>query len=165
MPHRALRSAPLIFAAFLFAGPAAAQSDAPLLQDTVDCSEPAEFTHVLTGAPLRQFMPDEEITPAVEGFHCSGENPYSGEEEAIADGKGLYNPLCAGCHMPDGSGHMGPSLIDDTLKYERVATAHGEFEVVYGGAAGAMQPMGQRFTQDDILKIMAFVETLGAPSE
>jgi cytochrome c-L len=67
--------------------------------------------------------------------------------------------------MPDGSGRMGPSLIDDTLKYERVATAHGEFEVIYGGAAGAMQAMGQRFTQDEILKIMAFVETLGAPAE
>jgi cytochrome c-L len=165
MSHRALPAAPLILSALLFAGPAAAQSDAPLLQDSVDCPEPPEFTQVLTGEPLPWLMPEEEITPAVEALHCSGENAYSGDEEAIADGKGLYNPLCAGCHMPDGSGRMGPSLIDDTLKYERVATAHGEFEVIYGGAAGAMQAMGQRFTQDEILKIMAFVETLGAPAE
>ncbi len=165
MLHRALPAAPLILSALLLAGPAAAQSDAPLLQDIAECPEPVEFTHVLTGKPLPQFMPDEEITPAVEAFHCSGENPYSGDEEAIAAGKGLYNPLCAGCHMPDGAGRMGPSLVDDTIKYERVATAHGEFEVIYGGAAGAMQPMGQRFTQDEILKIMAFVETLGPPAE
>ena len=59
-----------------------------------------------------------------------------------------------------GEGRIGPSLIDETVKYERVATEHGEFEVIYGGATGAMQPMGRRFDQDQILKIMAYVETL-----
>jgi len=167
MSPRALPPALLLLSPLLLpAEPAAAQSgDEPLLQESVDCPESAAFVHVLTGMPLPQLMPDEEITPAVEEFHCSGENPYSGDEQAIAEGKGLYNPLCAGCHMPDGSGRMGPSLIDSTLKHERVTTAHGEFEVIYGGAAGAMQPMGRRFTQDEILKIMAFVETLGAPTE
>jgi cytochrome c-L len=36
------------------------------------------------------------------------------------------------------------------------------FEIIYGGAAGAMQPFGKRMDQDDILRIMAFVETLRA---
>jgi cytochrome c-L len=57
---------------------------------------------------------------------------------------------------------MGPNIVDDTHKYERVATEHGEFEVIYGGAAGAMQAMGKRFDQDQILKIMAYVNTLAA---
>jgi hypothetical protein len=34
--------------------------------------------------------------------------------------------------------------------------------VIYGGAAGAMQPMGRRFTQDEILRIMAYVDSIGA---
>jgi cytochrome c-L len=44
--------------------------------------------------------------------------------------------------------------------YPRVTTDKGLFEVVFGGAAGAMQPFGQRMTQDQILKAMAYVRTL-----
>jgi cytochrome c-L len=96
----------------------------------------------------------------VENFHCTGENAYNADQAAIAEGKTLFR-LCASCHGPNGEGRIGPSLIDENVKYERVATEHGEFEVVYGGAAGAMQPMGRRFTQDEILKIMGYVESLG----
>jgi cytochrome c-L len=150
----------LLLAAATSIPPALAQADAPLLEDSAgECPEPLTFTHVLTGDPLPQYKPDEEITPAVAEFHCSGENPYSGNDEAVADGQGLFR-LCASCHGLRGEGRIGPRLTDETVKYERVANAHGEFEVVYGGAAGAMQPMGRRFTQDEILRIMAYVETL-----
>ncbi|HEX9905196.1 MAG TPA: c-type cytochrome [Propylenella sp.] len=139
---------------------AAAASARALLQDSAgDCDDPLPFVHVLTGEPLSHYKPDEEITPAVDEFHCSGENPYDGDEEAAASGKPLFR-LCAGCHMPDGTGRIGPSLVDDQHKYPRVATDHGEFEVIYGGAAGAMQPFGRRFTQDEILRIMTYVEEL-----
>lgn len=142
------------------AWPAAAQET---LSETAvgDCAEPLEFTHVLSGDPLPVYKKDEEITDAVETFHCTGENPYSGDEAAIADGKKDFK-LCGSCHNPDGTGRIGPNIVDDQHKYERVATPKGEFEVIYGGAAGAMQPMGRRFTQDQILKIMAYVETLGS---
>jgi cytochrome c-L len=154
------RTAALVFSFFALAGTAVAQDGTALLQESAgECAEPLPFTHVLTNEPLPQYKPDEEITPAVNEFHCSGENPYSGDEQAAADGKTLFR-LCASCHGPNGEGRIGPSLIDETVKYERVATAHGEFEVVYGGAAGAMQPMGRRFTQDQILRIMAYIETL-----
>ena len=155
-----IRSAVSILAAMLASASASAQSNPPLLQDSAgECSEKLPLAHVLTGKPLPQYKADEEITPAVVDFHCSGENPYKGDEQAAADGKKLYT-LCAGCHLPDGSGRMGPNLVDDIHKYEQVATDRGEFEVIYGGAAGAMQPMGRRFTQDQILRIMAYVSTL-----
>ena len=35
----------------------------------------------------------------------------------------------------------------------------GLFDVVFGGAAGAMQPFSKRLTQDEILKIMAYVRS------
>jgi len=158
----------LLFAATLclsspcLAQNAAASEEAKLLQDSAgDCADQLAFTHVLTGDPLTVLRPDEEITPAVNTFHCTGENPYNGDETAIAEGKKLFG-LCAGCHMPDGTGRMGPNIVDDAHKYERVATAHGEFEVIYGGAAGAMQSFGTRFDQDEILKIMAYVGMLAA---
>jgi cytochrome c-L len=155
----------LTFAASMWLwSPSQAQEAAAgkLLRDSpADCAEPLTFTHVLTGDPLPVFRPQEEITPAVKAFHCNGENPYNGEETMIAEGKKLFT-LCAGCHMPDGTGRIGPNIVDDTHKYERVATEHGEFEVIYGGAAGAMQAFGKRFDQDQILKIMAYVKTLAA---
>jgi cytochrome c(L) len=153
--------------AVLLGAPAMAQTasggNAPLLQDSAagDCPKPVGFMHVLRNQPLPQYKPDEEITPAVDEFHCSGKNAYDGDEQAQAEGKTLFR-LCATCHGTNAEGRIGPSLVDETVKYERVATDHGEFEVIYGGAAGAMQPMGRRFTQDEILKIMTYVESLSA---
>ncbi len=121
------------------------------------------FRHALDGKPLdMNFRPDQQITPAVEEFHRTAENPYSGDEQAIAKGKPLYERLCAACHLRDGTGRIGPNLVDDHVKYPQVATDKGMFEVIYGGAAGAMQAFGRRIDQDQILKVMAYLETLGA---
>ena len=60
----------------------------------------------------------------------------------------------------DGTGRIGPNLTDALVTHPRVATDAGMFEVIYGGAAGAMQPFGSRLTQEEILRVMAFVETL-----
>ncbi len=58
------------------------------------------------------------------------------------------------------AGRLGPSLIDDTWRYPRTGTDRGMFEVIYAGAAGAMQAFGRRMDQDDILRVMAYIETL-----
>jgi cytochrome c-L len=62
--------------------------------------------------------------------------------------------------MPDGSGGMGASLIGDKHIYPRITKDTGWFEVVFGGASGAMQPFGLRMSQDQILRVMAYVRTL-----
>jgi len=124
--------------------------------------EPLHFGHVFDDAPLDVTTPrsGETFTEAVRTFHATGLNPYAGDADAIAAGKPLYDRHCQACHMPDGRGRMGPSLIDDTYQYPRSATDKGFFEVIYGGAAGAMQGFARRVDQDDLLKIMAYVETL-----
>lgn len=76
------------------------------------------------------------------------------------DGKVLPDPFLEACHLPDGSGRIGPSLIGDTHHYPRFTTDKGIFEIVYGGATGAMQPFGKRLTQDQILKVIAYVRSL-----
>jgi cytochrome c-L len=124
--------------------------------------EPLLFTHVLDDSPLDVLTPrpDEEFTEEVNEFHVTGDNPYSGDAEAIAEGQRHYNRWCQACHLADGSGRIGPPLNRATVRHARAATDKGMFEIIYGGAAGAMQPFGKRMDQDDILRIMAFMETL-----
>lgn len=120
------------------------------------------FRHVLDNRPIElTFLPDQTITPAVETFHETGENPYKGDEAAIATGKQLFKKWCQSCHLADGSGRIGPNLTDDHWRYPRTATDQGKFEIIYAGGAGAMQAFGKRLDQDAILKIMAFLDTLG----
>jgi cytochrome c-L len=120
-----------------------------------------QFTNALDDSPLEiKLLPDEKITEGVQKFYDTGENPYKGDAQALAAGKDLYDTYCQACHLPDGSGRIGPSLIGDTHHYPRFTTDKGIFEIVYGGAAGAMQPFGKRLTQDQILHITAYVRSL-----
>ena len=127
----------------------------------VAAATPPQFTSPLDNGPLEiKTLPDEQITEAVQKFYDSGENPYKGDSVALTKGKDLYQTYCQACHLPDGSGRIGPSLISDTHHYPRFTTDKGMFEIIYGGATGAMQPFGKRLTQDQILQVMAYVRTL-----
>ena len=118
-----------------------------------------EFLDPLTNEPLEIELPPD-ASEAVASFHETGENPYAGDERAISDGKRIYGRWCQACHLPDGSGRIGPNLNDDQWKYARTGTDVGQFEIVYAGGAGAMQAFGTRLSQDEILQVIAFVETL-----
>jgi cytochrome c-L len=124
-------------------------------------SQEQEFHHVFDNSRLDvSAKPNEPFTDAVKEFHRTAKNPYNGKQEALDEGKKLYDETCAACHMPDGSGGMGAKLNGPQHVYPRVTTDKGLFEVIFGGAAGAMQPFGLRMSQDQILKTMAYVRTL-----
>lgn len=119
------------------------------------------FQSVLDNRPLAlNKMAGEKITEAVSQFHKTANNPYKGNRAAIAAGKPVYDQWCASCHLANATGRMGSNLVDAQVTYPRVKTDLGTFEVIYGGATGAMQAFGDRISQDDILKIMAYLETL-----
>lgn len=119
------------------------------------------FRHVVDDAPLDVTLrPTEPATEAVKQFHATGTNPYVGNPDAIAEGKRHYDAWCQACHLPDGSGRIGPSLIDAVYGYERTKTDVGMFEIIYAGGTGAMQPVRDRLTQDQILKVIAYVHSL-----
>jgi cytochrome c-L len=122
------------------------------------------FRHAFDQSPL-DVSPKagEVLTPEVQEFHKTGRNPYAGKPDIVAQGKKIYAEYCEACHLPDGSGGMGASLIADKHVYAQVKTDTGLFEVVFGGAAGAMQPFSKRMTQDEILKVTAYVRTLMKP--
>ena len=125
-------------------------------------AEPIVFRHVLDNSPLEvKPRPNEVETEAVKSFKETGKNPYLGDEQALAEGKKLYRVECQACHLPDGARRIGPTLIADSWKYERAATDVGMFEILYGGASGAMQSFARRgMTQDQMLKVIAYVRSL-----
>ena len=105
--------------------------------------------------------PNEVETEAVKEFKATGKNVYVGQEQALGDGRKLYQTHCQTCHLPDGSGRMGPSLIGNKWVRERAATDVGMFEIIYGGSSGAMQSFARRgMTQDEMLRIIAYVRSL-----
>ena len=122
---------------------------------------PVTLRHPLDNEPLKlDLMPSDSGTPQVASFLESGKNPYTGQAAAIATGKDSYQKLCAGCHLADGTGRIGSNLVDDEIRYPRANSDVGMFELIYAGASGAMQPFGDKASQDDILKMMAFIESL-----
>jgi cytochrome c-L len=151
--------AALAFAGVL-AGGALAQDQA---QDELerDAAGNIVFLHALDNQPIEfDLRPDEEITPAVDQFHQTAENAYSGDPAAIEAGEEIYRRLCQACHLPDGSGRIGPSLVDGAPARARTGTDRGRFEIIYAGGAGAMQAFGRRLDQDEILQVMAYLEVL-----
>ena len=141
------------------------QETALTVQQITEATTPGggapSFRNALTNAPFETNMyPNETVTPKVLDFHRTGNNPFKGEANAAAAGRVLYDQWCASCHLSDATGRIGPNLVDQQYVHPRVATEPGTFEVIYAGGAGAMQPFGNRLTQEEILKIMAFLETL-----
>lgn len=120
-----------------------------------------EFRSALDDSPL-DVTPaaGQTVTDTVKQFHETGVNAYDGNAEAIAAGKELYDPNCQVCHGKTGGGGMGLNLVDDKVAYPRVTTDVGMFEVIYGGASGAMRGFKDRLTQDQILQVIAYVRSL-----
>jgi len=109
---------------------------------------------------LFQNLRSTRETELAEDFPIHVVCQWIGNTQAIAEGKTAYVQWCAGCHLDDGTGRIGSNLVDDEYRYQRTNTDVGLFEVIYAGATGAMQAFGDRVSQDDILKIIAYMKTL-----
>ena len=119
------------------------------------------FQSALDNKPLKIVpMAGERVSAQATQFQKTGVNPYKGNTAAATAGKAVYQQWCAACHLADGTGRIGSNLVDNTYTYPRVKTDVGTFEAIYGGASGAMQSFGGRVSQDDILKIMTYIESL-----
>jgi cytochrome c-L len=149
-----MRPSTLLGLAALAAVPALAQQ-APSAQPAA--SGPVEFRTLIGDKPIE--IPADQVTPAFERFRQTGENPYAGDPAAVAEGKKLYAKLCQACHMPDGSGRIGPSLRDDQWRHPRLDTEAGRFEIIHSGGAGAMQAFSPRMSLDEILQVMAYIDS------
>jgi cytochrome c oxidase cbb3-type subunit 3 len=85
-------------------------------------------------------------------------NPYHRNAAAIADGKVVFEEICAGCHKPDGSGLVGPSLVDPYWKYGD--SDEELFKTVMHGRPGGMPAWSARIGADTVWRVLAYLETL-----
>ena len=119
------------------------------------------FRSAIDNTPLDlKLRPGDVLTEGMKKFYATGQNPYRGQAEALARGKDLFSEFCQMCHMPDGSGRIGPSLIDEVYINPRANSDVGKFEILMDGAFGAMRSLYDRMSQDEMLKVLAFVVTL-----
>jgi cytochrome c oxidase cbb3-type subunit 3 len=90
-------------------------------------------------------------------------NPYHGDAAAIAEGKEVFQTICLACHLADGTGLVGPSLVDPYWKY---GNADADlFQTVSGGRPLGMPPWGPQLGNEKIWKVLAYMETLPKRSE
>ena len=86
------------------------------------------------------------------------ENPFRGDTTAIAEGQEVWATTCQVCHKPDGSGLVGPSLVDPYWKY---GSADPDlYESVADGRPLGMPPWGATLGGEKIWKVLAYLETL-----
>jgi len=111
--------------------------------------------------PLNMVRAEEAVTPPKL-------NPYTGNAEAIEQGRALFLQMgCSGCHGVGGGGGMGPALLDDEWKFgSDDATL---FKLIQGEIPQQTMPaaIGNVLKDDDIWKLIAYVRSLyrGDPSK
>jgi cytochrome c oxidase cbb3-type subunit 3 len=90
-------------------------------------------------------------------------NPYAGDAAAIAEGRQTFETICAACHRPDGTGLVGPSLVDPYWKYG--SSDAERFQSVSEGRPLGMPPWGAQLGTEKIWKVLAYADSLPRSSE
>ena len=118
--------------------------------------QPAESTATFVQHP-------EHIQPGLglRGGFTQLANPFHGDAGKIKEGGALFVSYnCMDCHGADGSGAMGPSLADGRFHF---GGADGEvFQSIYEGRPDGMPAWGGRIPDDQIWRLVAYVQSLGA---
>ena len=78
-------------------------------------------------------------------------NPFSGNEQAIAEGRRLYRSTCYICHLD--AGGRGPDLRKSKLKNRDF------LRVVINGKKGTQMPAWKgKLSEDEMWKILAYLD-------
>ncbi len=101
---------------------------------------------------------DKEMASAKKTESAVAVKDYSGNHEAIEDGKEIFANTCAPCHNGDAKGLIGPNLTAPTLKYG--STKAILFETIAKGRPNGMPSFLPQIGADKISKVIAFLETL-----
>jgi cytochrome c oxidase cbb3-type subunit 3 len=86
-------------------------------------------------------------------------NPYAGDAKRADEGAKLFVSYnCLDCHGADGSGAMGPSLQDGRWHFG--GTPGDIFQSIYEGRPDGMPSWGGRIGDDQIWRLVTYVQTL-----
>ncbi len=127
---------------------------------TVDSSQDTS-----TGA-LAQTLDKAQDTATVTQQGPKKLNPYTGNTEAIAEGRKLYlKHNCYGCHGLMGGGGMGKPLNDAEWLYG--GDDASVLETIMQGREGGMPPYKDLLNEDDAWKVIAYMRSYykGDPSK
>jgi cytochrome c oxidase cbb3-type subunit 2 len=99
-------------------------------------------------------------------------NPLSGDPNAIAAGREIYEENCEMCHGASGEGDIGPSLVDDMFLYEEGDLLDDDyFELINNGteegdveegrtAQGGMPEFSDMLSRDEIWSVITYIRYL-----
>lgn len=108
---------------------------------------------------LTIYVPNVTLFPGSARLDPGIENPYSGNEAAIAAGERHFNAFnCSGCHAPLGGGGMGPPLTDDQWIHGS-GPAQIYLTIMHGRPEG-MPAFGSMLPQRTVWEMVAYIETL-----
>lgn len=104
-----------------------------------------------------------ELQPGVPLPSESMYFPYDDDPYAIAEGKRLYGWYnCSGCHFAGGGG-IGPALMDDAWIYG--SEPENILDTIMEGRPDGMPSYRGKLPQDDAMKIIAYVRSLGRDAQ
>jgi mono/diheme cytochrome c family protein len=89
-----------------------------------------------------------------------GDNPYAGDQAAIAEGEALVmgELACGTCHGPDLTGAMGPNLTDSEWIYGD--SDADLFETLTNGRPGGMPSFSAQTDEDTRWKVVSYLQSL-----
>ncbi len=91
-------------------------------------------------------------------------NPYANDPVARQDGRRLFLAMnCYGCHGGHAGGGMGPSLRDPVWIFGK--QPQQIFSSIAEGRANGMPAWGTKLSEDEIWKLVSYLESLSTPDE
>jgi len=105
----------------------------------------------------------DNIQPGIafRGGSAQLTHPSQGDQAKVKEGGELFVSYnCMDCHGADGSGAMGPSLADGRWHFG--GTAGEVYQSIYEGRPDGMPAWGGRIPDDQIWRLVAYVQSLGA---
>lgn len=91
----------------------------------------------------------------------ASQNPFAGNEQAVAEGREVFNRTCTACHGFDGAqGERAPALATLGRRYQRNTDAQ-IFDAIEHGIPGTQMP-ALGLPESDAWKVAAFLRSLRA---
>ncbi|MEI7787853.1 MAG: c-type cytochrome [Chlorobiaceae bacterium] len=115
------------------------------------------YTPAISGWSFyREF--DKEMASAAKSGKSVTVKQYSGDKEAIKEGKEIFANTCAPCHNADATGGIGPNLTVATLKFG--TNQKDIYESIAKGRPNGMPSFLPQIGSEKISKVVAFLDTL-----
>lgn len=130
-----------------------------------------EFTDTKNNQPLK-INPELFDTEQSKKFQSTGQNPYIGDQNAIASGKKLYQSYsCGQCHGANAGGQTAKGITGPNFNHAKAVNDKGMFEIIWAGTNGGMSGKGKGvmdpsdpkngMSPDEVLKLIAWVRSQG----